>query len=322
MTNTSFDLVDIMRTLQARKKFITTMTIVAIALGGIFLLIRHTKYKGESAFFVNNPLYGDRNTLFRALDTRYVDYFGGDDDVDKIMGFASSDTVRDRIIRDCQFGNIYKKDINDPKGHAELMNIFDRNFTIKRTENKDVIVTYIAYDPVTAANVANTAVTVLEEIYRQYYTTMKMNIYKSIDDEVKQLDGTINTLTDSLANMRDRYGIYALMNPDRKGIINAEVKGGGKGYGKAIEQIQNIESIKDQLVIDRAHYISALNEFIATTNSSMQFLKLITRALPPINPTGPGIVLVLVVAALLGMLFSSVYILMLTYLRKLNAVER
>ena len=322
MTNTSFDLIDIIKTLQKKKGFIIVMTLVAVMLGGIFLALRHTKYKGESNFFVNNPLYGDRSTLFRSVETRYVDYFGGDDELDKIMALANSDTVRDRIIRNCQFQEVYKTDINDPKGHAYLMYIFNKNFNIKRTEYKDVQVSYIAYDPVTAANVANMSVKVLEETYRHYYTAMKQNIYTSISDKVTQLDSSINALTDTLAGLRDKYGIYAIISPARQNVISGDMKGSGKGYGMALEDIQNIESIKDQLVQDRAHYISLLNEISATMGNSMEFLKVITRALPPTQPTGPSALIVLVVAAFLGLLFSSIYILLLTYFRKLNSAER
>ena len=322
MTETSFDLIDIIRTIQKKKGFIVVMTVVAILLGGIFLAIKHTKYKADARFFVNNPLYGDRSTLFRSQDTRYVDYFGGDDDVDKIMAFANSDTVKDRIIRNCQFQDVYKQDINDPKGHASLMAIFNKNFNIKRTEYKDVEVSYIAYDAVTAANVANMSVKVLEETYRHYYTAMKMNIYTSINDKVTQLDSAINTLTDSLGNMREKYGIYAIISPARHDVVSGELKGGGKGYGRALEQVQNVESIKDQLVTDRAHYISALNEFSATTNSSMEFVKVITRALPPTAPTGASVGMVLIVAALLGLFFSTLYVLMMAYFHKLNTVVR
>ena len=322
MTNTSFDLIDIIRTIQKKRGFILSMTLVAILLGGLFLLIRHTKYKGEACFLVNNPLYGDRSTLFRSQDTRYVDYFGGDDDVDKIMAFANSDTVRDRIIRNCQFQDVYKKDINDAKGHAALMTTFNKNFNIKRTEYREVQVSYIAYDPITAANVANMSVKVLEETYRHYYTAMKLNIYTSINDKVTQLDSAISALTDTLAGLRDKYSIYGLISPDRHNIISSEARGGGKGYGKALEQVQNIESIKDQLLIDRAHYISTLNEFAATTNSSMEFVKLITRALPPTSPAGASVSLVLFLAAIVGLVFSTIYALLITYFRKLNSVQR
>jgi uncharacterized protein involved in exopolysaccharide biosynthesis len=238
------------------------------------------------------------------------------------MAFAGSDTVRNRIIRNCQFQVIYKKDINDPKGYAELMSIFKKNFNIKRTEYKDVEVSYTDYDPQTAANVANMSVKVLEETYRQYYNNIKNGIYKSINDQVTKLDSSINTLTDTLATMRDQYGIYSIISPARQNVITSEIKGGGKGYGRAIEEIQNIESIKDQLVADRAHYISALNEFYATTNSALDFVKVITRALPPTNAAGLSTEITLVAAGLLSFFFSTLYVLLMAYYRKLNAIER
>jgi hypothetical protein len=322
MTNVSFDLVDIIRTIQKKKVFIIIMTVIGLLLAGVFLMIRKDKFKGESSFFVNNPLYTDRSTLFRSIETRYVDYFGGDDDVDKIMALANADTVKDRIIRNCQFQTIYNRDINDPKGHADLMRIFAKNFNCKRTEFKSVEVSYIAYDAKTAADVTNMAVKVLEETYRNYYVYMKGGIYTSIKSQVTRMDSTINVLTDSLAIMRDRYGIYSIISPARQNMISSDVKGGGKGYGKAIEEIQNVESIKDQLVTDRAHYISVLNEFEATESSAMDFLKVMTRATPPTGPTGPGASTILIAAALLAMFFSILYTLLMAYFGKLNAVIR
>src|ERR1700677_806480 len=103
MATPSFDLVDVIRVIQKQRKFIILITVIAVALGGLFLIAKRKKYKAEARFFVNNPLYGDRSTLFRSIETRYVDYFGGDDDLDKITALAASDTVVDRIIRNCDF---------------------------------------------------------------------------------------------------------------------------------------------------------------------------------------------------------------------------
>jgi LPS O-antigen subunit length determinant protein (WzzB/FepE family) len=322
MANPTFDLVDVIRTIQKKKRFIIIITVIALALGGLFLLVKKKKYKAEARFLVNNPLYGDRNTLFRSFETRYVDYFGGDDDLDKITAFANSDTVRDLIIRKCQFQEIYKQDINTPKGHAALMGIFNRNFNLKRSEYKDMEVTYIAYDAQTAATVANTTFDVLEATYRYYYKSMKEGLYTSINDKLKQVDSTINVLTDSLANMRERYNIYSIISPTRQNVIYSDVKGSGKGFGKAIEQVQNIEAVKDQLVTDRAHYISNLNEFSASENDAIGMLKLITRALPPQSPSGAGVQMVLLASACLGLFFSTMYVLMMAYFRKLNEVVR
>ncbi len=322
MATPSFDLIDIIRTIQKQKRFVIAITAIAMALGGLFLLVKKKKYRAEARFLVNNPHYGDRSTLFRSMETRYVDFFGGDDELDKVTALANSDTVHDRVIRNCQFQVVYNQDINDPKGHASLMSIFNKGFNVKRSEYKDIEVSYTAYDPQTAANVANMSVQVLEETYRSYYTFMKKNMYNSINQKVTQLDSAIIALTDTLADMRDKTGIYSIVSPARQNVITGDIKGGGKGFGKAIEEIQNVESIKDQLVSDRAHYISNLNEFATSENESMDFLKLITRALPPTAPFGPSVLMVLVVAGSLGLFFSVIYVLIMAYFRKLNEVVR
>jgi hypothetical protein len=237
----AFNLVEVIRIIVKQRRLIIIMTVLSVALGALLFVVKKKKYKAEARFFVNNPLYGDRNTLFRSTEQRYVDYFGGDDDLDKITALGNSDTVRDRIVRNCDFDKIYKfGDMNNDTSHATYMATFDKYFTLKRTEYKDIIVSYVAYDPKTAAGVANMSVQVLEETFRHYYTSMKEGMSKSISDKVTQLDSSINTYTDTLATMRDKYGIYSLLSPSRQNT-GGEIKGGGgKGFGKAIEEIQNI----------------------------------------------------------------------------------
>jgi uncharacterized protein involved in exopolysaccharide biosynthesis len=314
----AFDLIDIIRVIKKRKIFIFCVAIAAIAIGLVFFAVKKKKYKSAARILVNNPLYNDRTTLFRSYETRYVDFYGGDDDLDKVTALANSDTVRDRIIRNCQFQDVYKMDINSEKGHAALMFIFAKGFNLKRTEYKDIEISYVAYDAQTAANVANMAVKVLEETYRHYYTVMKQNMYTAISQKMTQLDSTINILTDSLATIRDEYGFYNIVSPTRQNILVSEIKGGKKGFGKAIERIQNLEALKDQFVADRAHYASNLNEFEASQNAAMQYLKVITRALPPTAPTGPDTVTIVVTAGFLGLLFSTIYVLLIAYYKKIT----
>ncbi len=322
MAAPSFDLIDIIRNVQKKIGVILSVTVVAALLGVVVNNIKPKKYKGVTKFLVNNPLYGDRNTLFRSYETRYVDYFGGDDDLDKVTSLATSDTVVDRVIRNCQFQEVYKMDINDPKGHAALMGIFKKNFSLKRSEFKDIEISYVAYDPVVAANVSNMTVKVIEETYRHFYTAAKDGMMKSIKDQMTHVDSAIASLTDSLAGMRDRYGIYNIISPARQNTISGDIHGGGKGFGRAIEEIQNVEASKDQMVTDRAHYVSLLNEFAAAESDAIQYIKVITRALPPTGPTGPGWMLTLLVAGGCGLFFSTVLILLIAYYNLINTQEK
>jgi len=321
MPTPTFDLIDVIKTIQKQKRTILLITLACMACGAIMVGVKKKKYKDTTRFFVNNPLYGDRSTLFRNVEQRYVDYFGGDDDIDRVTALLSSDTVVDKIIRRCDFDKIYKLDINTPKGNQELKNIFNKNFKLKRSEYKDIEVSFVAYEPATAATIANTTVATVEESFRAYYTNMKMGMYQSIADKVKEMDSSINIYSDSLANMRDRYGIYSIISPARANVIVSDVKP-GKGLGKGIEQIQNIESIKDQLVTDRAKYYSLLNEFSTTTNSNMSYIKVTTRALPPVSPSGISMPIMAAIGAFLGLFFSTTLVVLLAYYKLLNAVVR
>jgi uncharacterized protein involved in exopolysaccharide biosynthesis len=166
------------------------------------------------------------------------------------------------------------------------------------------------------------SVQVLEETFRHYYTEMKKGMYVAIDRKVKVLDSSINALTDTLAELRDQYGIYGIISPARQNVISGEIKGGGRGYGKAMEQVQNVESVKDQLVTDRAHYISLLDEFSASASETIDYLKMITRAVPPNSPYGPSLLMTLLVTGFAGLFFSILYVLLMAYFHKLNAVIR
>ncbi len=322
MSTPSFDLIDVVRTIQKQKRIIIIITLIAVGLGGIFFAVKKKKFKAASHFLVNNPLYGDRQTLFRATESRWIDFFGGDDDLDRVVALLNSDTVRDRIIRNCQFQDVYKSDINSEKGHAFLMSVFDKNFNVKRSEYKDIEVSYIAYDSVTAANVANMSVKVAGEVFRDIYTTVKTGIVTSINKQVQQLDSSIKVYTDSLTNMREKYGVYSVINPARQNMMSGEAKGSGANYARGMEEVQNIESIKDQLVMDRAHDISLLNEYSTSASSSMEYLKVISRAQAPTGPTGASITTVLGVAGFLGLIFSTLMVLVLAYYNKLMAAAR
>ena len=85
MTTPRFDLVDIVHTLRQRRRFIFIVMALTILVGVLFTFIRTKKYEAEAEFFLSNPLFADRNYLFRSHDMHFVDFFAGDDDIDKII---------------------------------------------------------------------------------------------------------------------------------------------------------------------------------------------------------------------------------------------
>lgn len=322
MATPRFDLIDVVQTIRQRRRFVISVTVIAALLGAAFYLLKKKKYEAKTEFLVANPLYADRNNIFRTVDAKFVDYIGGDDDLDRVTVIGESDTVKMAVIRSQHLAEAYKIDTTKPKELQKLKELFKNSFDIKRTEYKDVILTYTDTDPLRAANVANASVQEIEQTFRGYYNNMRHDVCQSLQVKVNQLDSSINALTDTLAGLRNRYNVYDIISPARQNLIVSNVKSGA-GAGMGIEEIQNVEATKDQLVTDKAKYISLLNEFsFGTKKDEMPLVQVLTKAEPPVKAKGPGAILTVIGCALLGFFFAVFYILITVYYRLLITAER
>ena len=324
MSTIHFDLIEIIKIIRRNRKFVIAITLVCAVLGAAFYFIKNKKYMAQTEFIVANPSYTDRNNLFSANEMTFIDYFGGDDDIDRVIVIAESDTVVTRIINNMHLADLYKFDLTKPTALERLKEKFKKNFKIKRTEYKDILLSYTDRDASLAADVANECAKVIEQAYRGYYTNVRQRAFEAIQDKVRQEDSTILVLTDSLANLREKYGIYDIISPARENVIMGNVKSTSvKGFGKGMEQVQNIEALKDQYVTDRAKHTSYLTEFGAGRGSEqLQLTQIITKAKAPVDPSGPGPVLTIVACALLGLFFSCCLVLLLFYYKAIVNLER
>ena len=319
-----FDLVDIAHTLRRRARFILLITLLAGGVGAAFWLIGKRKYKAQASVLIANPLYSDRNNLFRNDKTMFVDYFGREDDIDKVLAVAKSDQTKGVIINYMQLAKTYDFDTSKEDDRVALFNRFKKSFEIKRTEYQNVEIAYTDTDPRLAADVTNNAVRIIDEIYSGYYNGLRNNARRSLEGRMQNTDSTIASLTDSLAIMRDKYHIYDIISPSRQNIsTNQLAHGGGPGYGRAIEEIQNIEATKDQLVADRARFVSLINEFSAGTSIGDQpQIQVISPASVPDKAAGLGLVMTIIVSLAAGAFFVTLWVLLAAYFRALTSVTR
>lgn len=321
MSTPSFDLVDIVQTIRKRFRFIMIVTLAAALIGIVFHLLRKKEFPAKVEFFVSNPLLSDRNILYGGADSR-VDYFADQDDIDRVLAFAESDTVILQVLLESNLAHEKDKDLIDPRNVYDMKKYFLEHTEIKRTEYGMLQVTFADPDPVRAARVANTIVKVLEESYRKFYNTRRNNIYNSLTKKYAEQDSAIAVLTDTLAKLRDRSGIYELISPNRDNIISASVTKGANS-GKDIELIQNLSALKDGLVIDHTRLSSLISQFSTGTGQmELELFQVITTGRQPISPSGPNGILTIIIAAFIGFFFAAIYVLIATYYKAIIAVER
>jgi hypothetical protein len=121
--------------------------------------------------------------------------------------------------------------------------------------------------------------------------------------------------------MRDRYGVFEILSPNRTGSLQSS--GTSARSGRAVEEIQNIESLKDQWVIDRARNLGIINE-MSTGQAAGQtpILHVLSRATAPARPAGLGFILSMAAWGLAGLFFASLWVLLTTYMGKVVRVQR
>jgi uncharacterized protein involved in exopolysaccharide biosynthesis len=307
MPESGLNLTDVVGSVRKHSKLIVAMTVLTSVAGVIFYMSGHKKYEAKTEFVLRNPMYNDRNNIYN-FDARFIDYFGNEDDVDRLLLMSGSDIVQGRVIRNMHLAEAYGIDAGNRKGEHQVAKRFEKNFNIARTEYKDLIVSFDDEDPARAASVANNFVKVLDTTIGDYYADMRRNIYRAIQIKMHQEDSTIDALTDTLVGLRGKYNIYDIISPSRNNIMLSPMKdNGNKEYGKGVEMIQNIESLKDQVVSDRARQTSLVNQYetgFASNNTSL--LKVVTEAKEPVSPKGLGGFYTLLASAFLGFFFSVI----------------
>ncbi len=319
-----FDLVDIAQTLYQRRRLLLWITLLAAVLGAVGYLLRQDMYKARAEVVVANPLYADRNHFFRTNTDRYIDYFAGEDDLDRIMAIATSDQVKNSIVERTGLMQHYKLDPEKKEDILTLDARWKKYFKITRTEYKNIEVMFTDADPKMAAGVVNESIRVIESAYRNFYISIKRQMHHALQDKVAEADSMIKLLTDSLVVLREEYQIYDIVSPIRTNTIITRLKSNGhKEFGRGVEEIQNVSSVKDRWVIDRTNYLTLLNEFsTGTAPDELSFVEVITPATPPVEPAGLNMIFTAIACVFVALFITIIIILLNGYFKALMAVRR
>ena len=313
----SFNLLTIAGILSRRKKFILFITLAAGVAGLLGAFIRPKQYEAKAEFYLKNPFYADRNFVYNS-DAKYIDYFAGEDDVARLIAFAHSDTVQLRIIRVMHLYKAYHVDTANAKEVADFRKNFTDRLNLWRTDSRGLELASIDKDARRAAAIANLTVALLEQELQHFYTGTRASMHQSVLRKIAEQTERIQVLTDSLVALRELYSIYDIISPSRYNLMLGNIKNNGKpGFARGIEQIQNIESMKDEMVSVRSHNLTLAEQY-ATGNglNEMPLIYMVKQALPPQRVMGMSKLFLALTTALCGFFFACILILITNFYRR------
>jgi hypothetical protein len=222
-----------------------------------------------------------------------------------------ADSVQDEMIREMRLAEAYEVDMSKPAEVKALKKNFSSRVNLYRTESKVAVLSYTDKDEQRAAAVAFRAVELLEQQLRGFYNEMRRSIHATIAGRIREEDSTINALTDSLAILREQYGIYDIISPARYNIMLSAMKDNGKpGFARGIELVQNVESLKDQIVSDRAKHVTLAGQYATGTKmNELPITRILKAEKPPFKKDGPGLFTTLAGCGIAGFFFGLLYVL-------------
>jgi len=318
----SYNLFAIFKVIGGNYKRVISFMSIAIVMGlGAYWVIPK-KYEADTVFILKNPVFADRNNIYN-YEAKFLSYVADDDVVDQLISMASSDSLQNTVISTMHLAAAYHFDSTDLEQRYKLRKYFQRHLKIYRNDYKNIVLTYTDKEPARAAAVANLCVNLLETSLRGFYNGMRKDMYNSIMNKIHEEDSTIALLTDSLTKIRETYGIYDIISPSRYNLMLSAVKGNGhSGFANGIEQVQNVESLKDELVGDRAKHVSLANQYSTGTEiNEMPLTQIIQVAKPPFRHIALDMAITGGGSAILGFLFAVVYILMNEYFHRMKSMS-
>lgn len=299
-----YDLLDILSTLVKRRNFILLLAGLSMLVGLAVYFISPAQYAAKAEIMVGNPMTTDRARLFS--QGAYVDYFANEQINDRALAIANSDYVTREIIRRNGLMRIYKISTAKPGAMEAAMKRLQTNLEIHRTEFGTIQISFKNKKPQLAAKVANSTLAIINEAFDRYLSGIRLNAREAVRRRIVQSDSAIRVLTDSLVALRERSGIYDIISPNRYGLTMSAMR---STDARAIEEIQNLESIKDQYVIDRTRYVATAAESSTGINDKdLPVLQVISPAEVPGKRSGMGLLFTLITYTLVGLFFGILWV--------------
>jgi hypothetical protein len=301
-----FDLVEVVRIALKWKWKILLFAFLVASIMAAYAYSLKNRYTSYANFYPANALIGSRDNLFRKEFQDAIDMFGLENEIDRIYTIGNSAPILSMLIEKYKLAEHYKIDVkNDTKGMLKVYKKFDKMYNVSKGAFGNIELNVTETDPQLGYEIAQSALEAIQDNFRSYYVNSSKGISDALNVRMLSMDSTIALLTDSLVNMRNKYGIFDIISPSRKSDVSVN-----STNARGIEEIQTVEELKDKMVMEKANYAGIQNEFLTIQHKSIPFIHVVQYPTPSGKKDGPFRTLMVlgagVTAVILGLLFALI----------------
>ena len=299
------------------------------------------------------PNYYQSNTIFYAASPDLTkpdpigsfnperDYYGESEDVDRLLTIAESGELIKYLIDKFKLYKVYDIDTTDVKAPFKVKKAFLKLYKVVRTKYDAIELSMEDKDPKLAADIVNAAREKINGMALYLIKSSQKKQMDTYDRNIKDKKDHLIVLNDSLAVIRNRYGVY---NTETQSEILAELlakaeanhaRNKNAGYDREVKLLKDKikkfsegmgivdqlvalhEEASEQLAID----LERLKQVMAIHGSKVTAIHLIEAGSVPVVKSRPKRSMILVAAVLIAFLFSLFGVLILENYKDVNWQE-
>ena len=284
MQPTDFNLQHTVAVIKSTWRIILAFVVITLIVTSITLLIVPKYYRSFAVLVPANPALADKARLFNTNIEGLYSYFGTGDDLDRIFGIASMDTVYKQLVDSFKLVDYYRLSGND-KGVLRRKAVLElrEDLTFQKTDLGQFKVFAWTKDKELSANLVNRLVAIVQNTEEAIWK-------ESYQNSLKKLQA-------SIASMEQEY----------KYISSNEIKA---STGKNTAAENALLASKQQNLLDQINsYQKAANEFQLAINNNPPSLYVMERAVPAAKSEKPNKWELLLVSFLASLIFAIIAVL-------------
>jgi LPS O-antigen subunit length determinant protein (WzzB/FepE family) len=242
--NQQVRLIDIVRLLYKKRNWIIGLCLLTGISAVIISLLKPNYYKSTTTFFAASDDLSSPEKIF-GLTNAAMRYYGTDDDADRVLSIGQSSEFIDRIITKFDLFDHYEIDTSKVQFRLKTQMRFRKNYSIQRNKFNAIELSIEDKDQTLVADLTNYARFLLNDMTAEMIKSSQKIVMTSLSQEIDQQEALLLVISDSLMQMKVKYG-----------IINPEIQGekmAGK-YDRLQSSIITDESKLDYLDAQRGNY--------------------------------------------------------------------
>lgn len=199
-------LVDVLRTLFRWKRFIIGVCLIT-GIGSILIsLMLDNYYQSYALFYATNHDLAKPNPI--GSNVNFRQYYGGGDDIDRIMTLAESERLANFLIDSFDLFEHYGIDPNDEKSKLQIIETYKSQFKVVKTRYDAIQILVEDTDPELAMKIANTAMVKVNGMAQEMIRQSQKQQMEMMRENIASREKTLKSIEDTLLSVRQQYGIF------------------------------------------------------------------------------------------------------------------